>query len=209
MASEAPPGRAGRPWLLERIATAAHGVELLRQKQQLLSREQRRLVHHREDTEKEWVRACEEADLWSSRADILSGTTATRVAGAPYEGRADVTFSWRNTMGVLHPDEARVSAPDFPAMDRAALNSAIGPSRDAHVRALEAAARHAAAESALRAVETELTTAHRRLRAIEHHRLPALHEELHSLELRLDEVEREERLVTRWAAQRQAQGGHP
>jgi hypothetical protein len=29
------------------------------------------------------------------------------------------------------------------------------------------------------------------------------------LELRLDEVEREERLVTRWAAQRQAQGGHP
>jgi hypothetical protein len=32
---------------------------------------------------------------------------------------------------------------------------------------------------------------------------------LHSLELRLDEVEREERLVTRWAAQRQVQGGHP
>jgi hypothetical protein len=27
--------------------------------------------------------------------------------------------------------------------------------------------------------------------------------------LRLDEVEREERLVTRWAAQREEQGGHP
>jgi V/A-type H+-transporting ATPase subunit D len=184
-------------------------VDLLRQKQQLLSREQRRLLHHREDTEKEWVLACEEADLWSSRADILSGSSATRLAGAPYEGRADVAISWRNTMGVLHPDQARVSAPELPAIDRAALNSAIGPSRDAHLRALEAAARYAAAESALRAIEAELATAHRRLRAIEHHRLPSLRDELHSLKLRLDEVEREERLVTRWAAQRREPGGHP
>jgi len=209
VASQAPPGRAGRSWLLERIATATHGVDLLRQKQQLLSREQRRLLHHREDTEKEWVLACEEADLWSSRADILSGSSATRLAGAPYEGRADVAISWRNTMGVLHPDQARVSAPELPAIDRAALNSAIGPSRDAHLRALEAAARYAAAESALRAIEAELATAHRRLRAIEHHRLPSLRDELHSLKLRLDEVEREERLVTRWAAQRREPGGHP
>jgi V/A-type H+-transporting ATPase subunit D len=208
MASQAPPGRAGRPWLLERIATATHGAELLREKQQLLSREQRRLVRHREDMRQEWARACEEARLWASRTDVLSGTTATTLAGAAYEGRADLAISWRNTMGVLHPDRARVSVPDFPAADRAATNAALGPSRDAHARALEAAAQCAVAESALRAIEAELGTAHRRLRAIEHHRLPMLEEELHSLELRLDEVEREERLVTRWAAQRQSQGGN-
>jgi V/A-type H+-transporting ATPase subunit D len=206
MASQAPAGRAGRPWLLERIATAAHGMDLLRQKQQLLSREQRRLARHREETKREWARACEQADLWSTRANIISGTTATRLAGAKNEGRADVAISWRNTMGVLHPDEARVTAPTLLARDRAALNAAIGPSSDAHQQALEAGARHAVAESALRAIETELVSAHRRLRAIERHRLPSLRAELRALELRLDEVEREERLVTRWAADRQGQG---
>jgi V/A-type H+-transporting ATPase subunit D len=184
-------------------------VDLLRQKQQLLTREHRRLLRLREDTKREWDRACEEAEVWSSRADFLSGAAATRLVGATYAGRADVAISWRNTMGVLHPDQARVSAPDFATYERAALNSAVGPSRDAHVRAMNAAADHAVAESALRAIESELASAHRRLRAIEHDRLPALRDELHSLELRLDEVEREERLVTRWAAQRGEKGDRP
>ena len=196
MASQAPPGRAGRPWLLERIATATHGMDLLRQKQQLLSREQRRLARHREETRREWVSACEDAELWATRADILSGADATGIAGARTEGTAEVTISWRNTMGVLHPDEARV-------------NAAIGPSSDAHRRALEAGARHAVAERALRAIETELVSARRRLRAIERHRLPSLQSELHALELGLDEVEREERLVTRWAAGHQGRGDGP
>jgi len=209
MASQAPPGRAGRPWLLERIATATHGMDLLRQKQQLLSREQRRLARHREETRREWVSACEDAELWATRADILSGADATEIAGARTEGTAEVTISWRNTMGVLHPDEARVNAARLTAIERASLNAAIGPSSDAHRRALEAGARHAVAERALRAIETELVSARRRLRAIERHRLPSLQSELHALELGLDEVEREERLVTRWAAGHQGRGDGP
>jgi V/A-type H+-transporting ATPase subunit D len=209
MPSQIPPGRAGRPWLQQRITTATHGVDLLRSKQQLLSRERRRLVHHREETLREFSQACAEADQWARRANVLSGSAATALVGARLAGRARVEISWRNTMGVLHPDQAIITTPDFSGTERAALNSAMGPSRDAHVRALEAAARHAVAESALRAVQAELATTQRRLRAIERHRLPMLIAELHSLELRLDEVEREERLVTRWAAGRREARGHP
>jgi V/A-type H+-transporting ATPase subunit D len=206
VAEQTPPGRAGRPWLRERIAIATHGLDLLRQKQQLLSREQRRLVQFREETAREWAAAAGDADRWAARAGALSGTTATRLAGASTRGRAEVTISWRNTMGAQHPDEARVVVPTLDALNRA-VNAAVGPSAEAHGRALGAAARQAVVESALRAVEAELSSTRRRLRAIERHRLPQLEGELHALNLRLDEVEREERLVTRWAAQHLAEGG--
>jgi vacuolar-type H+-ATPase subunit D/Vma8 len=166
-------------------------------------------MHHRDETLHEFSQACAETDLWARRANILSGSAATALVGARLAGRARVEISWRNTMGVLHPDRAIITTPDFSGTERAALNSAMGPSRDAHVRALEAAARHAVAESALRAVQAELAITQRRLRAIERHRLPTLNAELHSLELRLDEVEREERLVTRWSAGRREARGHP
>jgi V/A-type H+-transporting ATPase subunit D len=67
------------------------------------------------------------------------------------------------------------------------------------VRALRAAAEHAVASAALREVESELVSTHRRLRAIERHRLPALQAQLQVLVLQLDEREREERLIARWA----------
>jgi V/A-type H+-transporting ATPase subunit D len=206
MAEQIPPGRAGRPWLLERIAIATHGLDLLRRKQQLLSREHRRLVQLREETMLAWTTASTEADRWATRVDAISGTTTARLVGASTQGCAEISISWRNTMGALHPDEVRVVVPTLDVMNRA-VNAALGPSADAHQRGLEAAARQAVVESALRAVETELASTRRRLRAIERHRLPMLDGELRSLTLRLDEVEREERLVTRWAAQRLVQGG--
>jgi V/A-type H+-transporting ATPase subunit D len=183
-------------------------MELLRQKQQLLSREWRRLVDHREETVRAWTEALAEADRWATRSDALGGTMATRLAGAATAGRAEVVITWRNTMGVLHPDKVHVTASTPPPTDVAALNAAVGPSASAHRQALEAAARHAVVESALRAIEIELASTRRRRRAIERHRLPWLEGELHALLLRLDEVEREERLITRWAAQRSTEGGH-
>jgi vacuolar-type H+-ATPase subunit D/Vma8 len=51
-------------------------------------------------------------------------------------------------------------------------------------------------------MEIELASTHRRLRAIEHHRLPAFQAQLQDLVLRLDEREREERLIARWAMRR-------
>ncbi len=206
MAEQVPPGRAGRPWLLKRIATATHGADLLREKQQLLSREWHRLVQYREQTAREWAMTTTEVERWATRADALGGTMATRLTGAAVAGRAEVSIAWRSTMGVLHPDEARVTTPSLDGWDVAAANGAVRPAAEAARSALGAAARHAVAESALRAVESELTSTRRRLRAIERHRLPRLEGELHTLVLALDEVEREERLVTRWAAQRLVEG---
>jgi V/A-type H+-transporting ATPase subunit D len=209
MAKQAPPGRAGRAWLLERIATATHGIDLLGKKQQLLSRERRRLVQHLEEASGEWATAQAEAELWSTRAGALGGASSTRLAGAQTSGRAEVSISWRNTMGVVHPDEARVTPAPLDATDLASFNAAVGPSALAHRRALGAAARLGVARSALGAVEAELASTRRRLRAIERDRLPWLKAELHTLVLALDEVEREERLFTRWAAQRSEQGVTP
>jgi len=206
MAEQMPPGRAGRPWLTERIATATHGLDLLRQKQQLLSREHRRLLEYRDEAARAWAEAAADADRWAARADALSGTTASRLVGESTKGGAEVTITWRNTMGVLHPDEARVETPSL-APTSLALSAAIETSAESHRRALETGARRAVVESALHAVAIELASTRRRQRAIERHRLPWLAGELRALTLRLDEIEREERLVTRWAAQRLEEGG--
>ena len=50
MAEHVPPGRAGRLWLVERIGTAERGVQLLRQKREVLRSEQRRLLLMAEQT---------------------------------------------------------------------------------------------------------------------------------------------------------------
>jgi V/A-type H+/Na+-transporting ATPase subunit D len=202
MAEHLPPGRAGRLWLVERIGTATRGVELLRQKRQVLRREQRRLSLMAEQTGAAWASAADHAERWSSRACALGGSTAVRLAAGDVAGRGTVSISWRNTMGTRHPDEARCELPALTPAAAASSNAAIAPAAAAHGRALRAAAEHAVASAALREVEIELASTQRRLRAIEHHRLPALQRQLHDLVLRLDELEREERLIARWAKRR-------
>ena len=202
MAEHVPPGRAGRLWLVERIGTATRGVELLRQKRQVLRREQRRLSLIAEQTGAAWARAAEDAERWGSRACALGGSTAVRLVAGDVAGRGTVSISWRNTMGTRHPDEARCEFPVLLPPAAASSNAAIAPAATAHGRALRAAAEHAVASAALREVEVELASTQRRLRAIEHHRLRALEVQLHDLVLRLDELEREERLVSRWAKDR-------
>ncbi len=202
MAEHVPPGRAGRLWLVERINTATRGVELLRQKRQVLRREQRRLSLMAEQSGAAWARAAEDAERYGSRACALGGSTALRLAAADVAGRGTVSISWRNTMGTHHPDEARCELPALAPAAAASSNAAIAPAAAAYRRALQAAAEHAVASAALREVEFELASTQRRLRAIEHHRLPALQVQLHDLVLRLDEIEREEGLIARWAKRR-------
>ncbi len=202
MVEHVPPGRAGRLWLVERIDTAARGVELLRQKRQLLRREQRRLSLMAEQTGAVWVSAAIDAERCGSRAAALGGSTAMGLAAAEVAGQGTVFVSWRNTMGTHHPDEVRCEFPTPTPSIAAASNAAIAPAATAYGRALRAAAEHAVASAALREVEIELDSTQRRLRAIEHHRLPALRSQLHDLVLRLDELEREERLIARWAMRR-------
>ena len=204
MAEHVPPGRAGRLWLMERISTAARGVELLRQKRQVLRREQRRLSLMAEQTSAAWTSAAADAERWSGRACALGGSTAVRLAAGDVAGQGTVSISWRSTMGTRHPDEARCELPVLTPAAAASSNAAIAPAATAHGRALRAAAEHAVASAALREMETELASTQRRLRAIEHHRLPVLQTQLHDLVLRLDELEREERLIARWAMRRGA-----
>ncbi len=202
MAEHVPPGRAGRLWLVERIDTATRGVELLRQKRQVLRREQRRLSLMAEQTGAAWTSAATHAEHWGGRAAALGGSGAVRLAASDSAGRGTVAISWRNTMGTRHPDEARCELPTLTPSVAAASNAAVAPAATAYGAALRAAAEHAVASAALREVEIELASTQRRLRAIEHHRLPALQAQLHDLVLRLDELEREERLIARWAMRR-------
>ncbi|MGA8296609.1 MAG: V-type ATP synthase subunit D, partial [Acidimicrobiales bacterium] len=59
-----------------------------------------------------------------------------------------------------------------------------------------------ATATSFRVLTAELRSTNRRLRTIEHHRIPALEDALRVLNLRLEELEREERVVSRWAMKR-------
>ena len=58
------------------------------------------------------------------------------------------------------------------------------------------------AETAYQVVHRELKATERHQRAIERIRVPRLESELATLVLRLDELERQERMVSRWASLR-------
>jgi len=202
MAERVPPGRAGRLWLQGRLAAARRSQELLERKRRLLRREQQRLSERCRASAAAWAGACPEAERWAGRAALLGGTTELELVSSGWAGRARAEVTWRDTMGVRVPDEVRVWPVEPAPIEVAAANSAVGPAAASHRRALVAAVDHAAARRALDAVEEELQATQQRLRAIEHRRLPVLQEALRQLELRLDEIERQERVVSRWAQRR-------
>lgn len=202
MAEPVPPGRAGRLWLLRRLASARRSLELLDRKRQLLQRELLLLADRCDETERQWARACAEAERWGLRAVALGGAADMALAAAAVAGRTRVEVPWHSTMGVRHPGDPRCAPAVLSPGDAAAANAAVGPAAAAYRQAIAAAAAHAAAATSLRVLDAELQATRRRHRAIERHRLPALEEALRRLELRLDELEREERVVTRWAQQR-------
>lgn len=67
--------------------------------------------------------------------------------------------------------------------------------------------RDGVATRAVAIVETELAATRARQRAIENRWVPRLEEELRMLEVRLDELDREENVRLRWAAARLKDGG--
>jgi len=113
-----------------------------------------------------------------------------------------VTVAWRNTMGVLHPDEAHCELPMLSPAAAVAGNAALAPAAQAHRDALAAGVDAAVAATARRLVEAELAATQRRLRGIERHRIPMLENALRMLEFQLEELERQDRVVTRWAVKR-------
>jgi V/A-type H+/Na+-transporting ATPase subunit D len=206
MAEPIPPGRAGRLWLRGRVDFARRSLELLDRKQLLLRRELSNLATRLDATRQNWTDSCAEADQWGLRAAALSAAdvafASTSVAG---QGRVEVP--WRNTMGVWHPGDPRCDTAVLAPVESAAANAAVAPAARAYRRALEAAAAHAATERSWSALSHELRETERRRQAIERRRLPSLEDSLRRLELRLDELEREERVVTRWAKRRHRGAG--
>lgn len=199
---QVPPGRAGRLWLRGRLASARRSMELLDRKRQLLRHERNRLAELREETHRHWVISCSEAETWGLRASILGGMADVALSSAAVAGGARVDVTWRNTMGVRHPDDPRCALPALAPADAAAANAAVAPAAASYRRALEAGVAYAVADTSFKVVDLELRDTERRLRAIERRRVPLLEDGLRRLELHLDELEREERVVTRWAQRR-------
>lgn len=194
-----PPGRAGRLWLRNRSDFARRSLELLDRKQLLLRQELERARAGRDTAREAWTDACLDARQWGLRAELIGGASDVAMAGSGLAGHAQVDVRWRNTMGVTHPDDARLNPAVLAPMQAAATNSALGVAAAAYREALRAAVAFAVIERACDALERELSATQRRRRSIERHRLPALQDALERLELRLDELEREERVVNRWA----------
>jgi len=205
MAERIPPGRAGRLWLVSHLAAAHRGRDLLDRKHQLLRREKDRLAAVADQLHAVWLDAFANAQQWSLRTGVIGGTVTTGLFARPVAGRATVSIDWANTMGVRHAGKASC---DFPALApevAVAGNAALLPAAAAHRTALAAAVDAAVVATALRRIEAERQATQRRLRGIEHHRIPRLDSALHALQLQLDENEREEQVVTRMARERQQQ----
>jgi vacuolar-type H+-ATPase subunit D/Vma8 len=202
MAERIPPGRSGRLWLVARLDTARRGRDLLDRKHQLLRREEDRLLALAAGRRNASADAFAAAQLWSMRAGIIGGAGTTALFAPAPAGQATVTIAWANTMGVRHADTAQCDFPSLAPAAPVAGNAALAPAAAAHRHALAAAVDAAIAATALHRIEDELRATRRRLRAIERHRIPRFETSLHTLQLQLDENEREEQVTTRWARER-------
>ncbi len=202
MALRAPPGRAGRLWLVRRLEVARRGVEVLDQKRQTLLREQQRLSESLARSARDWELKAREASAWNDRALAIAGERRLRLAGCRAAGRCAVEVEWRNALGTAFPAGATVRyglAPDLVALGG---GSAIALAAAAHEVAAAAGAEHAAARAAYDAITAELTATTRRQRAIERRWIPEHEAALRRLELALDEREREDIARVRWALDR-------
>ena len=202
MAESVPPGRAGRLWLRARVASAQRSLDLLERKRRLLVSQLDGPAQQRDLARRDWTEACRDAQTWGLRAASLGGASDISFVVAGSRERASVEVPWCNTMGVIHPGQPTCTLPPLAPAVSAAASAAIGPAAASYSRAVEAAVAYAAAERSFQMLRAELRATERRRRAIERRRLPALQEGLRRLELRLDELEREQRVIGRWVKRR-------
>lgn len=199
MSLRAPPGRAGRLWLVRRLEVARRGVEVLDQKRQTLLREQQRLSGILAAATREWELKARAATEWNDRALAIAGERRLRLAAAPASERCEVAVEWRNALGTVFPAGASVGP--GPSQDLVALGggSVVALAARAHTDAAVAAASYAAARAAHDAIASELAATARRQRAIERRWIPEHEAALRRIELALDEREREDTARVKWA----------
>lgn len=178
-----PPGRAGRLWLQRRLRVAERGAELLDRKLRILRRALDSQRGVAAQAAADWDRCHAEAQRWLLRASLLGGERAIRLAS---DGRlADVTIDYGSVMGIRHPSGTSCAFPEPATWDGPVLAGA----RQAHRLALQAAVRYAAADEALRLVETETLATRYRLRAIKDRWIPRLEDALAEVTLAIEEQE--------------------
>ncbi len=195
-----PPGRAGRMWLRRRLVVAVRGGDLLEQKLRILVSEEQSFALQAEQTQTEWVAAVRDLERWVLRATLLSGARGLRLADD--RGAAEVEIGWRLTMGVRYPAEASFQLPQRdggrPTPDNSALLEAVGAAE----RAVRAGVAHAVASAALAAVQEEISSTRRQLRAVRERWIPRLESARTALTVALDDQEHDEGVRLRWAADR-------
>jgi V/A-type H+/Na+-transporting ATPase subunit D len=179
-----PPGRAGRLWLVQRLAVARRAAGLLDRKLQVLAGELDRLRAEAERTGADWDAACRDAERWLLRAVLLGGERAVWLAGDV--AQAEVTVLYAVIMGARHPAGAQCTAGRAEGWEGAAVAAA----RQAHRTALAAAVQHAAAAAAVAVVEAETNATRYRLRAVRDRWIPRLSQALADVEFSLEELER-------------------
>jgi len=180
----APPGRAGRIWLLRRLETSRRAADLLDRKLRILQSELARLQAAAAETAAQWDRCQAEARTWLLRAALLGGERAVRLAG---DGQvADVRVSYETTMGIRYPATADCTVSPTLTWDSPVLAGA----RQAHRAALTAAARHAAATASVRLVDDEVRVTRYRLRAVQDRWIPGLEQTLAAVTFAIEELER-------------------
>jgi len=202
MSGGQPPGRAGRLWLVRRLAVADRGAEVLDRKLRILRHEQERLRLLEARTSREWTASCLEARRWLERAVVLGGQRGLERA-CP-EQVADVQLAWRYEMGVRYAEPVACDLPEPLAAGAPPGSAALVEAERAHRAAAQAAVRHACAQAALRTIEAEVASTHRRWRALTHRVVPDLRARLAQVVLSLEQLEREDTLRLRWAAGRGA-----
>lgn len=193
-----PPGRAGRLWLTRRLAVATRGGDLLENKLRILLAEQQEFTLKEERTRAEWEASVTDLERWMLQSALLSGERGTRLASDGIE--ADVDIAWRLTMGVRYPAEAITEIPPPRPPAFAPDNTALRHASRAAERAVTAGVDHAVATTALAAVEREITSTRRQLRAIRERWIPRLQSGLAALVRALEDQEHDEHVRLRWAA---------
>jgi V/A-type H+-transporting ATPase subunit D len=196
-----PPGRAGRLWLRDRLASARSAADLLDHKRRELESELTRMGTIVGQRAVAWQRTMADAQRWMARTDATAGGRSLRMAAAMEPTAADVALEWRQIMGVRYPTDFTVDVPPAPAVASLDGGAALTFGLDAHRRALQAAIAHAVARTAHERIRAELDRTIRRLRALKLRAIPAHQQALDRLELELDERDRAEGVSARWAAQ--------
>jgi V/A-type H+-transporting ATPase subunit D len=185
---------------MARLRTARLAADLLERKLRILRDEQERFALLTRRTGQRWRESWPVADLWGVRAALVGGRRELRLSAPP--GCAEVTVTWTSVMGVRYPADVACRLPGPAPGDRGPGTAALVEATSAYRATLEAAVAHAAAESARRTVDAEVTATQRRRRAIADRWVPRLERALWTLTADLEEAERAETVRLRWAADR-------